>query len=198
MQNNTLKLKPWSHSSEFLFYTIKDWSLLLPFFITNTCTWNTPVTHSVGGSPLHRDLTPSLRVIFTKASWEKQTPHRVCPWELWSSKKIQTFWTSKDRSFPIQCFNDVKPGDAVLCWWEWIRGFWVSYQGATEVGWCFVPAGAAGPILTHIDVIHQAITIQEALPWDTKHKNRVTKTTILVNMLLYETWCSTYIYTIDR
>lgn len=107
---------------------------------------------------------------------KKKKPHRVCPGELWSSKKIQTFGTSKDRSFPIQCFNDVKPGDVVLCWWERIRGFWVSYQGATEVGWCFVPAGAAGPILTHIDVIHQAITIQEALPWETKHKNRVTKT----------------------
>ena len=113
-------------------------------------------------------------------------------------KKYNHLGLQKDRSFPIQCFNYVKPGDVVLCWWEWIRGFWVSYQGATEVGWCFVPAGAAGPILTHIDMIHQAITIQEALPWETKHKNRVTKTTILVNTLLYETWCSTYIYTIDR
>lgn len=30
--------------------------------------------------------------------------------------------------------------------------------------WGFVPAGATGSILTHIDVIHQSVTIQETFP----------------------------------
>lgn len=33
-------------------------------------------THSVGGSPLHRDLMPSWRVIFTKASCGENAAHR--------------------------------------------------------------------------------------------------------------------------
>lgn len=31
--------------------------------------------------------------------------------------------------------------------------------------WCFVPAGTAGPVATDVDVIHQSIAIQKALPW---------------------------------
>ena len=42
-----------------------------------------------------------------------------------------------------------------------------SHQGAVEVRLCPVQAGAAAPISTHVDVIHQAVAIQEALPCDT-------------------------------
>lgn len=40
----------------------------------------------------------------------------------------------------------------------------VTHKCPTEMCWCFVPAGATGSILTHVDVIHQTITIQETLP----------------------------------
>lgn len=31
---------------------------------------------------------------------------------------------------------------------------------------CFVPAGATGAVLTDVDVIHQPVTIEEALPYE--------------------------------
>ncbi len=39
-----------------------------------------------------------------------------------------------------------------------------SHHGPAEVGRGFVPAGAAWHILTHIDVVHQPVTIEEAFP----------------------------------
>lgn len=39
-----------------------------------------------------------------------------------------------------------------------------THKGPAEMRWCFVPAGAAGSVLTNIDVIHQPVTIQETLP----------------------------------
>lgn len=39
-----------------------------------------------------------------------------------------------------------------------------THERATEMRGGFVPAGATGSVLTHVDVIHQSITIQETFP----------------------------------
>lgn len=40
----------------------------------------------------------------------------------------------------------------------------VTHKRATEVCGRVVPAGATGSVLAHVDVIHQAVTVQETFP----------------------------------
>lgn len=94
------------------------------------------VSHSVGGSPLHKDLSPSCREIFTKASY------------------------GTNKHFWHILINFVSKAMLLLHSY--------THQCPTEMCWGFVPAGAAGSILTHIDVIHQSVTIQETFPCE-KH-----------------------------
>lgn len=68
-------------------------------------------THSVGGRPLHRDRSPSCRVIFTKASWNKES--------------LDSFWFSDQRKRScFLCFDspECRWSGSAFCtsWSNWL------------------------------------------------------------------------------
>lgn len=116
---------------------------------TNVCvpggSSQNPQTHRVGGKPLHRDLSPSLRVIFTKASWgESRAPGSgVTGGKRTNNPPENTLTPLWDREAPAV------PG---------------AHQRAREVAGGLVPGGAAVAVLAHVQVVHEPVAVQETLP----------------------------------